>query len=70
MKRAYKFRIYPNKNQEIKLNRTLDICRHLYNDSLAERKHQAKLNRLFIEFQVFPWGRSELVSYEYQADKL
>lgn len=70
MKRAYKFRVYPNKNQEVKLNRTLDTCRHLYNDSLAERKRQAELNRLFSEFQVFPWGKPEWTSYEDQANEL
>ncbi|MCZ7362730.1 MAG: helix-turn-helix domain-containing protein [Candidatus Methanoperedens sp.] len=37
MKKSFQFRIYPNKNQEVKLIRTLDTCRHLYNDSLAER---------------------------------
>ncbi len=29
MKKAYSFRIYPNKNQEVKLNRTLATCRKL-----------------------------------------
>ncbi len=70
MKRAYKFRIYPNKNQEVKLNRTLDTCRHLYNDSLAERKRQAELNRVCSEFQIFPWGKPEWVSYEDQANEI
>jgi len=46
MKRTYKFRIYPDRNQEVKINRILSICRHLYNDALAERKEQAELNRL------------------------
>jgi IS605 OrfB family transposase len=46
MKKAYMFRIYPNKNQDVILNRTLSTCRHLYNNSLAERKKQAELNRL------------------------
>ncbi|WP_143311650.1 helix-turn-helix domain-containing protein, partial [Candidatus Methanoperedens nitratireducens] len=31
MKKAYTFRIYPSKNQEVKLNRTLTTCRRLYN---------------------------------------
>ncbi len=38
MNRTYKYRIYPNKVQELALEQTLDTCRHLYNDSLAERK--------------------------------
>lgn len=64
MKKAYTFRIYPLKNQEVKLNRTLNTCRHLYNDALEERKQQAELNRLKREFQVFPWGKPEWISYE------
>ncbi len=70
MKKAYQFRIYPNKNQEVKLNRTLTTCRHLYNESLAERKRQAELNRIKKEFDVFPWGTPEWISYEYQANDL
>lgn len=70
MKKAYSFRIYPNKNQEVKLNRTLNTCRHLYNDALSERKRQAELNRLKRDFQVFPWGKPEWISYEDQANTL
>jgi putative transposase len=65
-----RFRIYPNKNQEVILNRTLFTCRHLYNDSLAERKRQAELNKLKREFDVFPWGKPEWISYEDQANDL
>jgi IS605 OrfB family transposase len=36
MIKTYQFRIYPNKNPEVKLNRTLTTCRKLYNDSLAK----------------------------------
>jgi putative transposase len=73
MKKAYTFRVYPNKKQEVKMDRTLSTCRHLYNDSLAERKKQAELNRLKRDFQVFPWGSSikpEWISYEDQANEL
>jgi putative transposase len=70
MKRAYKFRVYPNKNQEVRMDRTLSTCRHLYNNSLAGRKKQAELNRLKREFQVFPWGKTEWISYEDQANDL
>jgi putative transposase len=73
MKKAYCFRIYPNKNQEVKIVRTLDTCRHLYNLALAERKKQIEINRLKREFQVFPWGssiKSEWISYEDQANDL
>ena len=67
MRKTYQFRLYPNKNQEVKLNSTLSTCRRLYNDSLAERKLQAELNRLRREFDVCPWGKPEWVScYEQQ----
>jgi putative transposase len=70
MKKAYMFRIYPNKNQEVKMVRTLNTCRRLYNDALAERKKQAELNRLRKSFDVFPWGKPEWIFYEDQANEL
>ncbi|MCX9081842.1 MAG: helix-turn-helix domain-containing protein [Candidatus Methanoperedens sp.] len=68
--RAYQFRIYPKKKQEVILNRTLTTCRHLYNNALAERKRQADLNRLKKQFDVFPWGKPEWIYYEDQANDL
>ena len=38
MKTAYKFRLYPNKQQEAQLALTLETCRHLWNKALADRK--------------------------------
>jgi len=70
MKKAYTFRIYPNKNQEVKLNRTLSTCRHLYNDSLEERKREAELNNLERDFGVFSWGKPQWITYEDQANAL
>ena len=70
MKKAFQFRIYPNKNQEVKLNRTLSTCRHLYNDSLSERKREAELNNLERDFGITPWGKPEWINYYDQADKL
>lgn len=37
MKSSYKYRIYPTKSQESKLENTFSMCRHLYNRSLTER---------------------------------
>lgn len=62
MKKTFQFRIYPNKNQEVILNRTLSTCRHLYNDSLAERKRQSELNELERTFGVCPWGKPEWIN--------
>jgi len=70
MKKTFQFRIYPNKNQEVKLNRTLSTCRHLYNNSLAERKRQSELNELERTFGVTPWGKPEWINYYDQANDL
>ena len=70
MKKTFQFRIYPNKNQEVKLNRTLSTCRHLYNNALAERKRQSELNELMRDFGIFPWGKPEWINYYDQADEL
>ncbi|MFZ3166251.1 MAG: transposase [Candidatus Methanoperedens sp.] len=70
MRKSYQFRIYPTKNQEVKLNSTLSICRHLYNDSLDERKRQSELNNLCRSFDVFPWGKPEWITYRDQQNAL
>jgi putative transposase len=46
MKTAYKFRMYPNKQQEAMLEVTLETCRHLYNTALADRKNCYELEGL------------------------
>jgi len=37
--KTYKFRIYPTKFQKTKMERTLDLCRWTYNQTLAYRKN-------------------------------
>ena len=37
MEKAYKFRIYPNKQQEELINKTFGCCRYIYNKFLAKR---------------------------------
>jgi putative transposase len=39
LRTAYKFRMYPNKQQDAQLDLTLNTCRHLYNLALADRKN-------------------------------
>ncbi|HWQ18266.1 MAG TPA: transposase, partial [Methanotrichaceae archaeon] len=57
MRNAYKFRIYPNKMQEMQLDLTLEICRHIWNAALADRKNA--------------WEEEGIsLSYEDQAAKL
>ncbi len=67
MKKSFSFRLYPNKKQEVLLNRTLGTCRYTYNNALAERIKQSKLNKLYSSFQVFPWGKPEWINYNDQA---
>ena len=46
MQRAFQYRIYPTHEQVLRLESTLETCRHLYNNALAERidayKHEGK----------------------------
>jgi putative transposase len=44
MKTAYKFRMYPNRQQNARLELTLDTCRHLYNQALADRKNAYEID--------------------------
>lgn len=37
--RSYKFRIYPNKEQEIQLKKTIGCCRYIYNWGLEKRRN-------------------------------
>jgi len=39
MLKAYKFRIYPTKSQRTAMEKTLDLCRWTYNQTLAYRKN-------------------------------
>jgi putative transposase len=39
MRTAYKFRMYPTRQQEAQLDLILETCRHLYNLALADRKN-------------------------------
>jgi len=70
MRKSFQFRIYPNKKQEVALDRTLTTCRHLYNNALEERKRNAEHNRLQKSFDVFPWGYPEWINYYDQANQL
>jgi len=38
MRKSYKFRLYPAKEQEIVLVKTLDVCRYIYNEFLSDRR--------------------------------
>ena len=38
MLKAYKYRIYPNKEQEIQIAKTFGCCRFVYNQTLTYKK--------------------------------
>ena len=38
MRKSYKYRLYPNKQQREIIDKILETCRILYNDFLAERR--------------------------------
>ncbi|MBS3167922.1 transposase [Candidatus Woesearchaeota archaeon] len=46
MLKTYKFRIYPNKKQEIKLLETLNLCRFTYNKQLELKINKYKENKV------------------------
>ena len=50
MRRSYKFRLYPNKEQTAALDRSLWLCRDLYNAAIQERRDAWKLNRITIGY--------------------
>jgi putative transposase len=39
MTKAYRYKLVPNKAQRYALARTMDVCRELYNDALAQRNY-------------------------------
>ncbi|MBN1159936.1 MAG: helix-turn-helix domain-containing protein, partial [Candidatus Diapherotrites archaeon] len=49
---AHKFRLYPNKEQEERLNFTLDMCRQTYNTLLEELNNQVKIDRSAIQHKI------------------
>jgi putative transposase len=68
IRRAYKYRLYPTKNQKHKLQSTLDLCRDLYNSALQERIEAYKKNKVSLSYidqqNELPVLRKELTEYE------
>jgi len=69
-RRAFKFRLYPNKTQSESLDRTLHLLRDFYNAALQERRDAWTLNRVrvtcFDQINQIPEIRNEL-NTDYQA---
>jgi len=49
-KQAFKYRLYPTKQQEQVLLTTLNLCRELYNASLEERKEAYRMSKVTITY--------------------
>jgi len=68
IRRAYKYRLYPTKNQKHKLQGTLDLCRDLYNSALQERVEAYKKNGISLSFfdqvKELPLLKDELPEYK------
>jgi putative transposase len=50
VEKAYKFRIYPNKEQEILIQKTFGSCRFVYNHYLAKRIEMYKTDKSTINY--------------------
>lgn len=50
MLKAYKYRIYPNKEQEILINKSIGSCRFVFNHYLAERINSYKNNQKSLSY--------------------
>jgi len=50
--KAYKFRLYPNKEQTNRLNKTFDSCRFVYNKLLEELNKSKKIDRNKIQHKI------------------
>ena len=49
-KKAFKYRLYPTKQQEQVLLTTLNLCRELYNASLEERKEAYRMSKATVTY--------------------
>lgn len=50
MLKAFKYRLYPNKKQAVRLQEVLDLCRELYNAALQERRDAYRMARVSIGY--------------------
>lgn len=49
MLKAYKYRLYPNKEQEVLIQKTFGCCRFVYNQTLAHRKRNVRNKKRIYE---------------------
>jgi len=67
MKKTFKFRIYPSKSIITKLNRTLELCRFVYNQMLGFRINEYRENKKnYTTFDMKRW----LIKHKEEAPEL
>ncbi len=59
MQTAYKFRLYPTREQEKRLLWTLDRCRYVYNFLLSELQQQKVIDKLQLQEMIVDLKRTE-----------
>ncbi|GEM82025.1 RNA-guided endonuclease InsQ/TnpB family protein [Meiothermus hypogaeus] len=68
-RKAFKYRLYPTQPQQKDLERTLSLCRHLYNAALQERRDAYKKAGRTVGFyeqkRYLPEIRAELPEYKH-----
>ena len=52
IRKTFKYRLFPNRKQREALLATLEVCRHLYNDALQERREAWKLCHQSVTFAM------------------
>lgn len=57
LRKAYKYRIYPNKKQQQAIDQTMETCKYLYNDLIYERKFMYKYDKTNI---IYGWQQNSL----------
>ena len=66
MRRAFKYRLWTNKNQERELSIMLESHRRLYNDCLAQKKNAYETEKKWIKFtEQSSWFKEERKSNEF-----
>lgn len=60
IQKSYKFRLYPNNEQQVLINKNFGCCRFIYNSMLAERLQA---------YEKFKDDRESLWEYKYKTEK-
>lgn len=68
MIKAFKYRIYPTKYQETRIDLTIELCRQLYNTSLQQRqeayKNKKKSISMYDQIKELPSLKEEIPEYK------